>query len=226
MAYPQNGKRQSQESSLVPTFLYSSLFLSCPFFLGPVSTAGRPGAFRGPGQPLRRSPRHRVLFPSSGSRRRPAGVALRHSGRAAAFAPRFGRLPSRPPVRNIQGGNSLRLSDHSPLGSASGERVGLRAAYSLSAALARIRRAGRHTVADPHRQGAAFPPGVPGESEAPPPGPPPRWGESSCGSAPLRGRRPRWGRLHDAAAHAPILRPLGLGPPRAEQPKGKQPSAV
>ena len=113
---------------------------------------------------------------SSGSRRRHAAVVLRHSGRAAAFAPRFGRLPSRPPVRNSQGGNSLRLSDHSPLGSASGERVVLRAAYSLSAALARIRRAGRHTVADPHRQSAAFPPGVPGESEAPPPGPPPPLG--------------------------------------------------
>lgn len=26
MAYPQKGKRQSQKSSLVPTFLYSSLF--------------------------------------------------------------------------------------------------------------------------------------------------------------------------------------------------------
>lgn len=32
MAYPQKGKRQSQESSLVPTFLYSSFFPFYHFF--------------------------------------------------------------------------------------------------------------------------------------------------------------------------------------------------
>lgn len=36
MAYPQKGKRQSQESSLVPTFLYSSLFLSSLSFFFPL----------------------------------------------------------------------------------------------------------------------------------------------------------------------------------------------
>ena len=36
MAYPQKGKRQSQESSLVPTFLSSSLFLSSLSFFFPL----------------------------------------------------------------------------------------------------------------------------------------------------------------------------------------------